>query len=165
MPPRPASASGVPEELASRLHSAAIRLLRHLRRVDVESGLSGPKLSALSVVVFAGPLSLGGLAGAEQVRPPTMTRLVRDLKAQGLVRTTPDPHDRRAIRIEATARGRRLLEQGRRRRLAALASLIERQSKTERRALGDALRQIESVLRELTGLRHPSGGPSTRRKN
>ncbi|MDQ3996553.1 MAG: hypothetical protein M3303_05995, partial [Gemmatimonadota bacterium] len=68
-------------ELADRLHSAAIHLLRRLRREDARTGLSGPRLSALSVVVFAGPLTLGELAAAEQVRPPTMTRLVRALEA------------------------------------------------------------------------------------
>jgi hypothetical protein len=64
------------EAIADRLHSAAIHLLRRLRREDATSGLSAPRLSALSVIVFGGPLTLGELANAEQVRPPTMTRLV-----------------------------------------------------------------------------------------
>ena len=44
--------------LATRLHAAAIRLLRTLRREDDGTGLSAPRLSALSVIAFAGPLSL-----------------------------------------------------------------------------------------------------------
>jgi len=63
-------------ELADRLHSAAIHVLRRVAREDTASGLGGPALSALSVVVFGGPLSLGKLAEAEQVTPPTMTRTV-----------------------------------------------------------------------------------------
>jgi len=63
------------EALADQLHSAAIHLLRQLRKEDDTSGLSAPRLSALSVVVFGGPLTLGALARAEQVRPPTMTRI------------------------------------------------------------------------------------------
>ena len=71
------------EILADVLHSAAIHLLRKLRREDAASGLNAPRLSALSVVVFAGPVTLGELAGAEQVRPPTMTRIVDALAEQG----------------------------------------------------------------------------------
>src|SRR5512134_1777173 len=79
------------EQTADRLHSAAIQLLRRLRREDNRWGLSAPRLSALSVLVFGGrPLTLGELANAEQVRPPTMTRLVSALESQGLVSRASD---------------------------------------------------------------------------
>ena len=71
--------------IAERLHSVAIRLLRRLRKTDAASGLPGPKLSALSVLVFGGPQTLKELAAAEQVRAPTMSRLVADLEADGFV--------------------------------------------------------------------------------
>jgi DNA-binding MarR family transcriptional regulator len=80
--------------LADQLHSASIHLLRGVRRVDARSGLPPAQLSALSVVVFGGPLSLGALAAAEQVRPPTMTRIVDALEAAGLVTRRPDPATR-----------------------------------------------------------------------
>jgi DNA-binding MarR family transcriptional regulator len=106
---------------ADRLHSAAIHLLRLLRREDDAAGLSAPRLSALSVVVFGGPLTVGELAAAEQVRPPTMTRLVQALAAAGLVTREADPADGRAVRVRATAKGKRLLQEGRSRRVEALA--------------------------------------------
>src|SRR2546427_13059204 len=81
--------------IADRLHSAAIHLLRSLRTEDSASGLSGPRLSALSVVVFAGPIAMSALAAAEQVRPPTMTRLVAELERRGLVERARSPADRR----------------------------------------------------------------------
>ena len=105
---------------AERLHSAAIHLLRRLRREDDTSGLTAPRLSALSVVVFGGPLTLGALAAAEQVRPPTMTRIVAALEGAGLVAREADPADGRAVLIRATPAGRRLLEEGRTRRTSAL---------------------------------------------
>ncbi len=111
---------------ADRLHSAAIHILRRLRTADVASGLSGPRLSALSVIVFGGPVSLTQLAAAEQVRPPTMTRMVADLERLGLVERLVHPTDRRALRIRATAKGKKLLYQGRRRRVAHLAEAIGR---------------------------------------
>ena len=100
-------------EIATRLHGASIGLLRMLRREDDESGLSAPRLSALSVIVFAGPLSLNALAEAEQVRPPTMSRLVDALVEAGLVTRETRSDDRRAVSIAATQKGVRLMEAGR----------------------------------------------------
>jgi DNA-binding MarR family transcriptional regulator len=111
-------------DLADRLHSAAIHLLRLVAREDLESGLGGPSLSALSVIVFAGPMSLGRLAEAECVRPPTMTRTVQGLEAAGLVRRQADPSDRRAVLLSATAKGKRTLHAARRRRVKRLAGAL-----------------------------------------
>ena len=94
-----------PETLAELLHSTAIRLLRSVRRVDESSGLTAPRLSALSVIVFNGPITLGKLAEAEQVRPPTMTRIVNALVQKALVVKAQDPADGRVILISATTSG------------------------------------------------------------
>jgi DNA-binding MarR family transcriptional regulator len=133
-------------ELADRLHSAAIHLLRRLRREDARTGLSGPRLSALSVVVFAGPLTLGELAAAEQVRPPTMTRLVRALEARGLVTREPDERDGRVARLRATAQGRTLMAEGRARRVRALADGLRSLDASDVIALGRAVETLERVV-------------------
>ena len=114
---------------------AAIHLLRLVRQVDVAAGLGPAQLSALSVLVFGGPRSLGALAAAEQVRPPSMTRVVQELETAGYVRRRPDASDKRAIRLEATAKGRRLMLDGRDRRAALLASWLG--ALTSDRAPGD----------------------------
>jgi DNA-binding MarR family transcriptional regulator len=132
-------------ELADRLHSAAIHLLRRLRREDDASGLGAPQLSALSVIVFAGPITLGALARAEQVRPPTITKLVAALEAKGLVERTPDLADRRVTHVGATARGVRLLHEGRKRRVAALSASLAGLSKRDRALLAGALPLLERV--------------------
>ena len=131
--------------MADRLHSAAIHLLRRLRREDDASGVSAPRLSALSVVVFGGPVSIGALAAAEQVRVPTMSRLVATLEADGFVRRVLDPADKRVVRIEPTAAGRTLLHAGRRRRVAALAADIARLTPGERRALLESVPLLERL--------------------
>src|SRR4051812_22303100 len=113
-----------PPEIADRLHSAAIHLLRRLRREDDASGLPAPQLSALSVIVFGGPVTLGALADAEQVRPPTITKLIAALEEAGLVEREADVQDRRVMRVKATRRGARLLHEGRKRRVAALAASV-----------------------------------------
>ena len=108
-------------QAAERLHSAAIHLLRRLRRHDTRSGVGPARLSALSVLVFGGPRTLGELAAVEQVRPPTMTRIVAGLEGARLVRRRGDPADARRVVLEATARGRKLLEAARHRRVDDLA--------------------------------------------
>src|SRR6266487_1947606 len=108
-------------EAADRFHSAAIHALRHVRRDDPATGLSAARLSALSVLVFGGPRTLGELAAAEHVRPATMTRIVQALEQDGLVRRERDADDARVHRLRATARGRRVMQRGRERRIATLA--------------------------------------------
>jgi DNA-binding MarR family transcriptional regulator len=136
------------ERLADRLHSASIHLLRRLRRQDDASGVTAPHLSALSVLVFGGPRTPGELAQAEQVRPPSMTRIVRNLERDGLVEREPHPDDRRSIRLRATAAGRRLLEEGRARRVHSLADRLHALSPDEIECLERAAALIEGIVRE-----------------
>jgi DNA-binding MarR family transcriptional regulator len=138
---------GETRDVAARLHSASIRLLRTLRREDDGSGLSAPRLSALSVVVFGGPVSLAELAEAEQVRPPTMSRIVDALVQRGFVTREPAPGDRRSVRIMATADGISLLQAGRERRVHALIRRLGRLADSERRALARGVEIMERVAR------------------
>ena len=149
--PRSARADRV-LETADRLHSAAIHLLRRLRREDDASGLGAPRLSALSVIVFAGPITLGDLATAEQVRPPTMTRVVASLEEAGLVRREADVDDRRVVRIRATEQGVRVMREGRERRVSELARELGRLPERDVAKLSDAL----DVLEQVVGKRHGS---------
>src|SRR5258708_35897082 len=91
--------------VADRLHSAAIHLLRRVRKQDSATGEGPARLSALSVLVFGGPKTLGDLAAAEQVKPPTMSRIVAGLARSRLVAITTDPHDARRMHIHATSKG------------------------------------------------------------
>jgi DNA-binding MarR family transcriptional regulator len=109
-----------PDALAEMLHRGAIGLLRRVKIADQEIGISPPRLSALSVLVFAGSQSLASLAQAEGVKPPTMSKLVAELEASGLVEKSPDPKDGRGLVIAATSKGRKIMLQGRDRRLAIL---------------------------------------------
>ena len=135
--------------LADRLHSLAIHLLRQLRREDDASGLTAPRLSALSVIVFGGPLTLTRLAELEQVRVPTMSRLVRTLEDEGLVRRDPDPDDARSARLRATPKGTRLLQAGRARRVDSLARAISSLSADDQRHVEGTLAVLEGVVRSL----------------
>jgi DNA-binding MarR family transcriptional regulator len=110
---------------ADALHSAAIRLLRLVRAEDAQSGIGPAQLSALSVLVFRGEMTLGELAALEQVRPPTMSRIVDGLVQRKLAQRISAPGDRRAVKLTATAEGKRLLLAGKTRRVRALAKRME----------------------------------------
>jgi len=135
------------KDVAARLHATAIRLLRTLRREDDGSGLSAPRLSALSVIVYAGPLSLAALAEAEQVKPPTMSRIVEALVGRGLVTRVAKAGDRRSVEITATAEGLQLLAAGRERRVRALIGRLGKLAESERRALARGVEILERVAR------------------
>lgn len=136
------------ERVADRLHSASIHLLRRVRRRDDESGVTAPHLSALSVLVFGGARTLGELAAAEQVTPPSMTRIVRNLEADGLVEREVDAADRRVFRVRATDAGRCVLEDGRRRRIASLAERLRSLTPDELATLEAAAELIERAVRQ-----------------
>ena len=124
-------------EVADRLHSAAIHLLRHARKQDVTAGTGPARLSALSVLVFGGPMTLGQLAAVEQVKAPTMSRIVAGLEGSGLAQIVGDAEDGRRIRVTATAKGKRLLQQARARRVELVAETL--------RGLGEE--DLETLLR------------------
>jgi DNA-binding MarR family transcriptional regulator len=134
-------------DIAGRLHSAAIHLLRVARTVDAESGLSPARLSAMSVLVFGGPRTVGGLAEVEGVRSPTMTQLVNGLEAGGLVRRRAVREDGRRVVVEATPAGRRLLRTAQDRRLDVLVDLLATASEEDL----DLLDRASAVLDRLTG--------------
>ncbi len=136
-----------PREAADRLHSAAIHLLRRLRTSDTTTGLTPPQSSALSVLVFGGPQTLGRLASLEQVRPPTMTRLVAELERQSLIQRRADPDDRRKIWLEPTAAARKILVEGRARRVARLEADLRALPAAQYTRLINALGVIEGVAR------------------
>jgi len=136
-------------EAADRLHSAAIHLLRRLRIRDLELGIGPAQLSALSVLVFGGAKSLAALAEAEQVKPPTMSRIVSGLLRAKLVQRRTDQQDRRAVIIVATEKGVRVMQEGRRRRVEALAAAVRGLARKEIAQLRDAARVMEYLSREV----------------
>jgi len=135
------------EELADRLHSAAIHLLRRVRKEDDASGLTAPKLSVLPGLGFGGgPRTVGALATAEQVTPPTMSVLVAELERAGLVvRRRGD--DARQVVVEPTDEARRLLIEGRKRRTAWLTERLWERSADELAALATAAGVLEDLVR------------------
>jgi DNA-binding MarR family transcriptional regulator len=137
-------------EVADRLHLAATHLLRRVRVHDGELGLTAPRLSALSAVVLAGPITIGELAAAEHVRSPTMTRIVDGLVRDGLVLREPHPDDGRSVHVRATETGRLVLTRGRARRLEELGSRVAELKPNDVRTLARAAELMEQLARAST---------------
>lgn len=133
-------------ELADRLHSTAIHLLRRVRKQDTVLAEAPARLSALSVLVFGGPMTLGQLAAAEQVKPPTMTRIVTGLEKSGLATREPDAKDARRVLIQATAHGKRLMMRGRQARIETLAAQLDDLSSEELQDLQRAVQILDKIL-------------------
>jgi DNA-binding MarR family transcriptional regulator len=133
-------------EVADRLHSAALHLVRTIRTEDAAMGLSPARASAMSVLVFGGPMSIGTLASVEGVQSPTMTQLVNGLERSGLVRRLQGTEDRRQVVVEATDAGRTLLHQGRARRVELLGTLLSDLDPDDLAVLGRAAELMERAV-------------------
>jgi DNA-binding MarR family transcriptional regulator len=144
---RSRNAETEPVVVADRLHSAAIHLLRRVRKQDVSTGEGPARLSALSVLVFGGPKTLGELAAAEQVKPPTMSRIVSGLAQSHLINIEHDPKDARRMIIRASAKGTKLLQKGREMRISYLAEHLNRLTHDELAKLGDAVEILQKLLK------------------
>ena len=136
-------------EVADLLHSAAIHVLRRAAERDPAAPVGPARLSALSVVVFRGPLTLGELAAAEGVRSATMTGIVNGLEADGLVRRRPHEHDRRAVLAAATRAGKPVLARARRRRIDHIAARLDDLDDADL----DLLRRAGELLEQRFALR------------
>lgn len=135
------------QQMAARLDSVSAKLVRIVRRDQHSDLISPPRLSALATIVRTGPLSLSALAAAEQVRAPTMSRIVEELVQEGLVIRETPPADRRSVRISPTEAGKSLLERAGKQRVGALTKRLDTLAESEKRALLRAVELLERVTR------------------
>ena len=141
----------IPEtHLPERLRLAVTRLARRLRQQSsVDS--SPTQLSALSTIERLGPITLGDLAVAESVQPPTVTAAIGRLEGQGLVRRETDAEDRRVVRVVVTPAGRKLLARTRSRKTAYLARRLQALTPEERATLAEATEILDRLLEPEPG--------------
>ena len=139
------STAPVDPGLAAGLRMVVMRLARRLRQ-QAEGEVTPSQLSALSTVERLGPLTLGELAAAEQVQPPSMTKIVNGLEQHGFVVREPDAKDRRIARVRISDDGRRFVARSRTRRNAYLASRLKGFDADERAILEQALPLLERLV-------------------
>jgi DNA-binding MarR family transcriptional regulator len=128
------------------MHSASIHLLRRVSREDAGAGVSPARLSALSVLVFAGPKTMSELAVMERVKVPTMSRLVAAMEEEGLVRRERHGTDARSVVLHPTAKGRRILSRARELRLSLLESLLSNATAREIATVREAAEIVDRLV-------------------
>jgi DNA-binding MarR family transcriptional regulator len=143
----PRTAALTDAEIAARLRLSATRLARRLRK-ESGSGLSPSQGSALAAVHNHGPLTLGGLAEHEGVAPPTITKVVAFLEAEGFVVRSADPADRRVTRVSTTKEGRALVAESRRRKTAWLTTQVGQLPPEEQARLADVLDVLDHLCEQ-----------------
>lgn len=145
--PRRTSPAREVDEVAAGVHAAALHLSRRLRIDDEVLAVSAPRLSALAALVAAGPMRIGALAQAEQVEPPTMTRLVDAMERDGFVARSPDPEDRRAVVVHVTTEGSTALQRESTRRVNTLAAMLRTLSPHQLASLARGIQILRDVVR------------------
>ena len=132
------------EQVADRLHLIALHVMRGVRREDDALGVGPARLSALSVLL-SGPKTITELAAAEQVRLPTITRVVAGLERSGLARRTPHPSDGRSVRVEITRAGAEVIARGRQARVRRLRRALDQLDAADLKRVVEALEGLEQV--------------------
>lgn len=133
--------------LANELRLAIHRLTRRLRQQHPEEELTLTQLSALAIIWRDGPLTAGDLAAREQVRPPSITRVVDGLENMGVVRRKDNPADGRQVLVEITPLGSRRMEENVKAREAWLAQQLTTLSAKDR----EVLKKAAALINDLAG--------------
>jgi DNA-binding MarR family transcriptional regulator len=145
----PATLTPIETDEVTRLRAAIFRLGRWLRPTEAAAELTPTQISVLMTVVRHGPVGIADLAATAELNPTMLSRILAVLVERGLVRRVPDPDDRRAALVEATAAGRKLRERMRREQSAKLAPLLDDLPAEERQAIVIALPALESLVELL----------------
>jgi DNA-binding MarR family transcriptional regulator len=143
----------VTEDDGARLRAVIGKLSRRLRPTVAGSGLTPSQISVLFTIVRLGPLRLSELAEIEGLNPTMLSRITAQLCEADLIRREPDPEDRRAALVRATAAGRRIRERIHRERTQALSKHVEALEEHQREALWSALPVLEELAERLPGRR------------
>jgi DNA-binding MarR family transcriptional regulator len=148
MPTHAAQLARTDAGLASTLRISLMRLSRRLRNErDASYDLSASQLAVLGTLWRLGPLSIGDLAAAEKVQPPSMTRTVTCLCEKGLLRRDADKTDKRLVVVSLTEAADAVLEESRRRKEAWLNRRLHELTAAERQILRDAAPILERLSR------------------
>jgi DNA-binding MarR family transcriptional regulator len=141
------------DDTAARLRLVIARLSRRLRPTVAGSDLTPSEISVLFTIVRHGPLGLSELAESEAINPTMLSRITAQLASAGLIVRSPDPRDKRAALVQATAAGRRKRELVQRERTKALARHMGELPEEQRALLNEALPALEALAEQIVSVR------------
>ena len=137
------------DEVVARLRGVIGRLARQLNETSTGEGLTPTQYSVLGLVRSRGPLGLAELTQLEGLNPTMLSRVVKALDEEGLIRRLPDPSDLRAARAEITPEGERVHERVREQRARVLTDCLSRLSPQTAATLLEAVPAMEALAEAL----------------
>ncbi|WP_194838677.1 MarR family winged helix-turn-helix transcriptional regulator [Nocardia sp. XZ_19_369] len=102
-------------------------------------------LSVLHTLLHRGPMRMTALKVTEQITQPAITQLVGRLERDGLVERWPDPGDGRAVLVQVTEAGARIVQSRHQERVRRITQLADALGAAERRAISAALPALERL--------------------
>ena len=141
-------------ELVTRLRAVIGKLARQLNDTSTDEGLTPTQYSVLGLVRRRGPLGLAELASLEGLNPTMLSRVVRALDENGLIRRLPDPSDLRAARVEITPAGVTVHERIRDHRTQVLTECLEQLPEQTAQALLSSVPAMEALAETVKSLPH-----------
>ncbi len=146
MPEQVAQLARTEAGLSSALRISIMRLSRRLRNErEAVDDLSANALAVLGTLFRHGAMTIGELAAAEKVQPPSMTRTVAALGRRGLVQRSPHGSDRRVVMVSLTEAAHQVVAESRRRKEAWLNHRLRELTPAERRTLREAAPILERL--------------------
>jgi len=136
-------------EMVARLRGVISRLARQLNATSTDEGLTPTQYSVLGLIAVRGPLGLTELTEMEGLNPTMLSRVVRKLDDEGLIRRQPDPADQRAARVQVTPAGSEVHQRIRAQRTQVLYACLERLPIEVTDELLKAVPMLEAVAKEL----------------
>ena len=161
LPGRPDPAAPEERALAAGVAGRLEPLVRLLRSLSPQNGLSLTAAATLGTLERSGPHRLTSLAAREGVTQPAMTQLIARLEQARLVRRAPDPADGRVVEVHISGEGTALLARRRAVRAERLAGILADLSLQQRAALAAALPAIDALVGAGNGISVPDARPAT----
>ncbi len=140
------------------MHRIVLPVDRALQVADRETGCSSAQLSALGVIIYLKATTLSKLAECERIALPTASRMVDSLVREGLIERVADTQDRRAVRLSATEKGRRVIVEACDRRVEVLREALVDLNEDERAGLSVAIRGLVRIFGYDRPLEDPDPG-------
>jgi DNA-binding MarR family transcriptional regulator len=141
--------AGMDEDSAIRLRRVIGQLARQLNASSTGAGLTPSQASVLGLIVARGPLSLVELGKLEGLNPTMLSRVISRLAAMGLINRIPDPEDLRSASVVGVAAGRRVDQQIKARRAAAVSECMQMLGADDVAALTNALPALERLAEAM----------------
>lgn len=116
------------------------------KKVEKETGLTGPQLWAIKVIHENAPLNLSDLANRLYLHSTTVVGIVDRLETHNFVKRTRSKNDRRMVSIELTTKGKDLIKNAPKVAQGLLVAGLEELPATHLVEIDKSMRQLVKIF-------------------